>query len=51
VSKRGSGSSARAGGGKFNVEQMNLSGSEKQVAWAKDIVKEAFRNLDDQIKQ
>lgn len=51
MSKRGSGSSARAGGGNFNVEQMNLSGSEKQVAWAKDIVKEAFENLDNQIKQ
>lgn len=44
-------SSARAGGGNFSVEQMNLSGSEKQVAWAKDIVKEAFENLDNQIKQ
>lgn len=51
MSKRGSGNSARAGGGNFSVEQMNLSGSEKQVAWAKDIVKEAFENLDNQIKQ
>nr|DAL75465.1 MAG TPA: hypothetical protein [Caudoviricetes sp.] len=44
-------SSAKAGGGNFSVKQMNLSGSEKQVAWAKDIVKEAFENLDNQIKQ
>lgn len=51
VSKRGSGSSVRAGGGNFSAEQMNLSGSEKQVAWAKDIVKQAFQNLDSQIKQ
>ena len=51
MSKRGSGSSARAGGGNFSVEQMNLSGSEKQVAWAKDIVKEVFENLDNWIKQ
>lgn len=51
ASGRAGGSSARAGGGNFSVEQMNLSGSEKQVAWAKDIVKEAFENLDNQIKQ
>ena len=44
-------SSARAGGDNFSAEQMNLSGSEKQVAWAKDIVKGAFENLDNQIKQ
>ena len=50
ASGRAGRSSARAGGGNFSVEQMNLSGSEKQVAWAKDIVKEAFENLDNQIK-
>lgn len=51
ASGRAGSSSARAGGGNFSAEQMNLSGSEKQVAWAKDIVKEAFENLDNQIKQ
>lgn len=51
ASGRAGRSSAKAGGGNFSVEQMNLSGSEKQVAWAKDIVKEAFENLDNQIKQ
>lgn len=51
ASGRAGRSSAKAGGSNFSVKQMNLSGSEKQVAWAKDIVKEAFENLDNQIKQ
>ena len=50
-SGRGGKTSAKSGGVSFNAESLNLSGSEKQVSWAKDIVKQAFQNLDSQIKQ
>lgn len=46
MSKRGSGSSARAGGG-----MATLKGSEKQVAWAKDIRSVATEALNDAISQ
>ena len=46
MSKRGSGSSARTGGG-----MATLKGSEKQVAWAKDIRSVATEALNDAISQ
>lgn len=47
MSKRGSGSSARAGGGSYlsgkkAVTDMNITGSAKQIAYAQDIMKRPF---------
>lgn len=47
MSKRGSGSSARAGGGSYlsgkkAVADMNITGSAKQIAYAQDIMKRPF---------
>lgn len=47
MSKRGSGSSARAGGGSYlsgkkAVAEMNITGSAKQIAYAQDIMKRPF---------
>lgn len=47
MSKRGSGSSARAGGGSYlsgkkAVANMNITGSAKQIAYAQDIMKRPF---------
>lgn len=53
MSKRGSGSSARAGGGMtaFNAASLPIKGSEKQVAWAQDIIQSAFDTIDANIKR
>ena len=47
MSKRGSGSSARTGGGSYlsgkkAVADMNITGSAKQIAYAQDIMKRPF---------
>ena len=54
MSKRGSGSSARAGNGgiaAFNAASLPIKGSEKQVAWAQDILQSAFDTIDANIKR
>lgn len=53
MSKRGSGSSARAGGGMtaFNAASLPIKGSEKQVAWAQDIIQSSFDTIDANIKR
>ena len=53
MSKRGSGSSARAGGGMaaFNAASLPIKGSEKQVAWAQDILQSGFDTIDANIKR
>ena len=54
MSKRGSGSSARAGNGgmaAFNAASLPIKGSEKQVAWARDIIQSAFDTIDANIKR
>lgn len=47
MSKRGSGSSARAGGGSYlsgkkAVAELNITGSAKQISYAQDIMKRPF---------
>lgn len=47
MSKRGSGSSARAGGGSYlsgkkAVAELNITGSAKQISYAQDILKRPF---------
>lgn len=47
MSKRGSGSSARAGGGSYlsgkkMVSELNITGSAKQISYAQDILKRPF---------
>lgn len=53
MSKRGSGSSARAGGsylsGKKAVADMNITGSAKQIAYAQDIMKRPFDWIENNI--
>lgn len=53
MSKRGSGSSVRAGGGMtaFNAASLPIKGSEKQVAWAQDIIQSSFDTIDVNIKR
>lgn len=53
MSKRGSGSSARASGGMtaFNAASLPIKGSEKQVAWAQDIIQSSFDTIDVNIKR
>ena len=54
MSKRGSGSSARAGGGSYlsgkkAVAEMNITGSAKQIAYAQDIMKRPFDWIESKI--
>ena len=54
MSKRGSGSSARAGGGSYlsgkkAVADMNITGSAKQIAYAQDIMKRPFDWIENNI--
>lgn len=54
MSKRGSGSSARAGNGgiaALTAASLPIKGSEKQVAWAQDILQSAFDTIDANIKR
>lgn len=53
MSKRGSGSSAMASGGMtaFNAASLPIKGSEKQVAWAQDIIQSSFDTIDVNIKR
>ena len=48
MSKRGSGSSTRAAS--FSATELNITGTEKQIAYARDIVQGAFRIMDMNIK-
>lgn len=54
MSKRGSGSSARTGGGSYlsgkkAVADMNITGSAKQIAYAQDIMKRPFDWIENNI--
>lgn len=54
MSKRGSGSSARASGGSYlsgkkSVAEMNITGSAKQIAYAQDIMKRPFDWIENNI--
>lgn len=54
MSKRGSGSSARAGGGSYlsgkkAIAEMNITGSAKQIAYAQDIMKRPFDWIENNI--
>lgn len=52
ASGRAGGSSVRAGGGKpFSATELRITGTEKQISYARDIVQGAFNTMDANIKR